>query len=163
MTTGHPSWFAGAILIMTAAIVGSSSGSHGIIGGAAVMAASAAQNSEGKRSVKNGVYTEDQAKRGQIVYRRCLLCHQDAGQGDPNTGIPPVVGEEFLKSWSAHPLKELFDRISQTMPQDNPAGLTQKEYVDVMAYILQMNKFPAGMEELPADTAQLDRIVIEKP
>jgi hypothetical protein len=41
--------------------------------------------------------------------------------------------------------------------------LSQQAYVDVMSYILQLNKFPAGKEELLPDTAQLDRIVIEKP
>jgi cytochrome c len=163
MTTRNPSWLARAILIAMAAIVWISSGSHGIIQGATVMTASAAQNPEGKPSVKNGVYTDEQAKRGQAEYKRCVLCHSDMGQGDPSIGAPPVAGEEFLKNWNNMTLKALFDKISMTMPQDNPGGLSQKAYVDVMSYILQLNKFPAGKEELLPDTAQLDRIVIEKP
>jgi hypothetical protein len=148
---------------MMAVVVASSSGPHGIIRAATVIAASASQNSEGKRSVRNGVYTEEQANRGKVEWRRCLLCHSDMGEGDPSIGAPPVAGEEFLKNWSTLTLKELFDKISKTMPQDNPGGLTPKQYVDVMSYILQLNKFPEGKEELLPDIAQLDRIIIEKP
>ena len=163
MTTRNPSWLARAIVIAVAAIVGISSGSHGVIRDATVMAATAAQTSEAKRSVRSGVYTDEQAMRGKAEYKRCLLCHLDTGAGDPNSGIPPLVGEEFLKTWNTLTLKELFERISTTMPQDNPGGMSTKQYVDVTSYILQMNKFPAGKEELPTDTAQFDRIVIEKP
>jgi len=163
MTTGNPSGLARAILIAMATIVGISSGSHGIIRGATMPATAAAQTPEGKRSVRSGVYTDEQAMRGKAEYKRCLLCHLDTGAGDPSSGIPPVVGEEFLKTWNTLTLKELFDKISTTMPQDNPGGMSTKQYVDVTSYILQMNKFPAGKEELPTDTAQFDRIVIEKP
>jgi len=163
MATRTPSWHAAAIVIATAVIVAVTAGSQGIVRGATATAARAAQTSEGKRSVQNGVYTEDQAKRGGVVYRRCLLCHLDTGEGDANIGAPPVAGEEFLKNWSTRTLKELFDTMSTSMPQDNPGGLTPKQYVDVMSYLLQMSKFPAGKEALPTDTAQLDRIIIENP
>jgi hypothetical protein len=113
--------------------------------------------------VLDGVFTEDQAKRGQARYRRCILCHLDELQGDPAKQASPIAGEAFLEKWNGHTLKELFEKTSTTMPQDSPGSLSPPEYADVLSYMLQVNKFPAGKEELSAQIAQLDRILIEKP
>lgn len=125
--------------------------------------AAQAQPSAGTRSVLDGVYTEDQAKRGKTRYRRCLLCHLDELQGDPAKQVAPIAGEAFLEKWSSHTVKELFEKFSTTMPQDSPGSLSPQEYADVLSYIFQVNKFPAGKEELSAQHDQLDRILIEKP
>ena len=125
--------------------------------------AAQAQASAGTRSVLDGVYTEDQAKRGQARYRRCILCHLDDLQGDPAKQASPIAGEAFLEKWIGHTLKELFEKTSTTMPQDSPGSLSPPEYADVLSYMLQVNKFPSGKEELSAQSAQLDRILIEKP
>ena len=121
------------------------------------------QPSAGARSVLDGVYTEDQAKRGKTLYRRCILCHLDELQGDAATGAAPLAGEDFLQKWSKHSVKELFETASTTMPQDSPGSLNPQQYADLLSYIFQVNKFPAGKEELTAPNDQLDRIVIERP
>jgi hypothetical protein len=54
----------------------------------------------------------------------------------------------------------LFDLTAKTMPADSPASLRASSYLDVLAYIFQMNQFPSGSDEL--DPERLDRIVIEK-
>ena len=46
------------------------------------------------------------------------------------------------------------------MPQDNAASLTRQQYVDIVAYILQANKFPAGTGELVHDLPTLKAITI---
>src|SRR5438132_14033091 len=125
--------------------------------------AAQAQPSAGARSVLDGVYTEDQAKRGQARYRRCILCHLDELQGDPAKQAPPIAGEAFLEKWIGHTVKDMFEKTSTTMPQDSPGSLSPQEYADVLSYMFQVNKFPAGKEELSAQTEQLDRILIEKP
>jgi cytochrome c553 len=125
--------------------------------------AAEAQPAAGTRSVLDGVYTEEQAKRGQARYRRCLLCHLDELQGDAARQIAPIAGEAFLEKWSSHTVKELFEKTSTTMPQDSPGSLSPQEYADVLAYVFQVNKLPAGKEELGAQNDQLDRILIEKP
>ena len=125
--------------------------------------AAQAQPSSGTRSVLDGVYTEEQAKRGQVQYRRCLLCHLDDLQGDPVIQAAPLAGEVFLEKWSSHTVKELFETISTTMPQDSPGSMKPQGYADVLSYIFQVNKFPAGKEELSAQTDQLDKILIERP
>jgi hypothetical protein len=125
--------------------------------------AAQAPPSAGTRSVLDGVYTEDQAKRGQARYRRCILCHLDELQGDPAKPVAPIAGEAFLEKWIGHTVKELLEKTSTTMPQDSPGSMTPQEYADVLSYMLQVNKFPSGKEELSAQSEQLDRILIEKP
>ena len=111
----------------------------------------------------DGVYTEDQAKRGQTRYRRCILCHLDDLQGDSVKQVTPIAGDAFLEKWSSHTVKELFEKISTTMPQDSPGSMSPQDYADVLSYIFQVNKFPAGKEDLSAQNDQLDQILIGRP
>lgn len=118
------------------------------------------QGAAGRRSVWDGVYTDEQATRGQMQYAySCGRCHLQELQGDSSRDVPPLNDERFLKYWSGRTLKELFDLTSKTMPADGPASLRAKSYLDLLAYLLQMNKFPAGSLEL--DPERLDRIVFE--
>jgi hypothetical protein len=48
------------------------------------------------------------------------------------------------------------------MPLDNPGELSPQEYVDLVSFILQLNKYPGGKEELGTPSEQLERIVIER-
>jgi mono/diheme cytochrome c family protein len=107
-----------------------------------------------KTSVKAGVYTAAQAERGQSVYRsKCASCHA------PNR----FTDDFFYQSFAGKPLWEMFDVISDSMPEDNPGSLKKEEYADVIAYLLQLNKFPAGEAELPTDKDALSAILMEKP
>src|SRR5258708_9572329 len=51
------------------------------------------------RSVWDGVYTEEQAKRGQAAYtQECSMCHgAELAGGDE---VPPLSGNEFLSNWN---------------------------------------------------------------
>ena len=49
------------------------------------------------------------------------------------------------------------------MPQGNPGSLSTDEYVDILAYFLSMNEYPAGANELPADPSALRSIRVEDP
>jgi mono/diheme cytochrome c family protein len=107
-----------------------------------------------KTSVKAGVYTAAQAERGLGVYRsKCASCHA------PNR----FTDDFFYQSFAGKPLWEMFDVISDSMPEDNPGSLKKEEYADVIAYLLQLNKFPAGAVELPIDKDALSAILFEKP
>ncbi|HXJ18213.1 MAG TPA: cytochrome c, partial [Candidatus Polarisedimenticolia bacterium] len=57
---------------------------------------------------------------------------------------------------------DLFDTTRNTMPMNQPDSLTAKQYVDLVAYLLQANGFPAGKDELTGDSQALKGIVIEK-
>jgi len=98
-------------------------------------------------SVLDGVYTPEQAARGEAVYTsRCIGCHE--GQ---NGDGPQLVGKVFLDRWREDTLEPLFTFIKTSMPGDLPGGLDERAYVDVTAYILQANSFPAGKQELRPD------------
>ena len=47
------------------------------------------------------------------------------------------------------------------MPEDNPGSLNAQQYADVMAFFLQLNKFPTGSDELKGDADVLAQIGVE--
>ena len=112
------------------------------------------------RSVWDGVYTKEQANRGQGAYREeCLKCHgENLGGGE---GGPALASEEFLRKWNGKTVGDLSGVISKPMPADDPGNLSRREYSDIVAYILSMNEFPAGPKELDRDVAALNEIRIE--
>lgn len=112
------------------------------------------------RSVWDGVYTEDQAKRGQGLYEeQCASCHGDALTGGEMA--PPLAGGEFLSSWNGLTVGDLFERMRKTMPLDKPGQLSRAVNADITAYLLSFNKFPAGKTELPQNTEMLKQIRFE--
>jgi mono/diheme cytochrome c family protein len=112
------------------------------------------------RSVQDGVYAPAQSKRGAAVYANsCAICHTDTLGG--KDVIPPLVGPPFLGHWVGSTAADLVQTIQTTMPQDNPGSLSAKEYTDLVAYIFERNKFPAGSKEMDADRAALATIRIE--
>ena len=114
----------------------------------------------GARSVWDGVYTGEQAKRGEQIYHlRCASCHGDKLMGGESA--PPLSGGQFLSNWSGLTLDVLFERIRLTMPSDNPARLGRIPKADVLAYLLSMNRFPSGKAELQYKTEWLKEILIE--
>lgn len=109
----------------------------------------------------DGVYSDAQAGRGKKGYiTHCAACHNEGLQGGDLA--PALKGEEFLLQWNDKSMFELVDRIQKTMPQDNPGGLTAQENADIVAYMLQVGRFPSGAGELPADAAALKAIAITK-
>ncbi len=118
-------------------------------------------------SVWDGVYTEAQAARGRQVYSgACALCHGRRLNGAPDdpdmVSTPPLARARFLRVWAGRSLAALLAYTRLTMPEDNPASLSDEEYVDVVAYLLSMSRTPAGESELPADSRDLANIIIRQ-
>src|SRR5258708_13609568 len=68
------------------------------------------------RSVWDGVYTEEQAKRGEPIYHKeCAACHGDLLTGGESA--PPLTGGAFLANWNGLTVGDLFDRILKTITQ----------------------------------------------
>jgi S-disulfanyl-L-cysteine oxidoreductase SoxD len=135
-----------------------------ITGLAAVMVSSLcmlrAQAPADSRSVWDGVYTEEQAKRGETVYRKeCASCHGDMLTGGESA--PALTGGAFQANWNGLTLGDLFDRIRKTMPQSAPGRLTRQQGADVLAFMLSVNKFPAGKTELYRQSEMLKEIRFE--
>jgi mono/diheme cytochrome c family protein len=115
-------------------------------------------------SVWDGVFTEEQVKRGAAAYQRdCSNCHGAALEGGDMT--PPLVGGGFTSNWNDLTLGDLFDRIRLTMPLDSPGKLSRQQNVDVIAFILKTNAWPTGTTELAPDMGALKQIRIstQKP
>jgi mono/diheme cytochrome c family protein len=112
------------------------------------------------RSVWDGVYTEDQAKRGEAIYRKeCAACHGAMLTGGESA--PPLTGGPFLANWNGLTMGDLFDRIRKTMPQTNPGRLTRQQDADILAFMLSVNKFPSGKTELYRQSEMLKEIRFE--
>ena len=108
-------------------------------------------------SIWDGVYSEDQAARGNTGFAaRCANCH---GASLGGTGeAPALAGPQFLSDFDGLSLGDLFDRIRTTMPQDNPASLTRDAYADILAFLLKANGMPAGAKELDRRSEYLKAI-----
>jgi mono/diheme cytochrome c family protein len=102
------------------------------------------------RSVWDGVFTVEQAKRGEAVYgQHCGACH--GGNLLGAEAAPALTGFEFSGNWSGLTLGDLYERIRTSMPTDDPGKVTAQQKVDIIAYMLRVGAFPAGTTELPRD------------
>ena len=111
-------------------------------------------------SVWDGVFSAEQAKRGEAVYtQECSMCH--GGQMEGLDASPPLSGPMFTSNWNDLSVGDLFERIRISMPQDNPGKLSREQDADVVSYILAANKFPEGEKELPTELPALKQIKIE--
>jgi hypothetical protein len=81
----------------------------------------------------------------------CLSCH------------PAVThtGPQFVEAWNGKRLGDLFSFVVERMPKNDPGSLSQREYADVIAYILRLNGMPAGPRDLPSDSLALNAIRLE--
>jgi mono/diheme cytochrome c family protein len=114
-----------------------------------------------QRTVKGGVYTDAQATRGKAIFdMRCALCHGEMLEGAAG---PPLAGDVFLSPRDGQPLSDVFDKINATMPADAPGTLASQQVADLVAFILQANKFAAGRTELTPAAALLKQIAIAAP
>ena len=112
-------------------------------------------NAQEIRSVKVGAYTAEQADRGGALFKRkCASCHA------PNRFTDDQM---FLTPYAGKPMWEMFEVISDSMPEDDPGGMKPEEYADVIAHILRLNGFPTGQTELPTSKDALSLILFEKP
>lgn len=127
--------------------------------GLAVLAA-AAISEDAARNASDGVFTVEQAKRGQTSFAaNCAICHGDDLSGSESG--PSLSGEDFTLTWKGHKAGEIVDRIQKTMPSNAPGTLSRAQATDLTAYILSFNKYPAGATELPSDAGSLQQIVID--
>jgi S-disulfanyl-L-cysteine oxidoreductase SoxD len=113
------------------------------------------------KTTLDGVYTDDEAARGKAQYNTaCSACHMEDLSGSGQA--LPLAGDAFMDIWEGQTMNDFLELVQGTMPQDKPGSLTADQALDVMSYILQQNKFPAGKEELKNDPDALKSILITK-
>jgi mono/diheme cytochrome c family protein len=127
---------------------------------AAILGLGLAGAQSSSRSVWDGVYTDEQSKRGEALYgTACAKCHGDMLTG--GEAAPPLVGGEFLANWNGLTVGDLFERIRISMPADRPGVLSGAQTADMLAHILRVNQFPSGKTELERQVEILKQIRFE--
>ncbi len=118
---------------------------------------SGAQRMRRERTTWDSVFTANQAARGESTYARtCARCHTASLGGADES--PPLAGGAFMGSWNGQTLHALHDRVRTTMPTDTPGAYSRQDVTDVIAYVLQYNRFPAGAVSLPDGDEELKGI-----
>jgi cytochrome c len=116
---------------------------------------------QGGHSVWDGVYTTAQAERGGAFYaKECASCHGEGLMGQDQA--PGLIGPEFLATWNGQTVGDLFEQTRKSMPLEAPNSFARQEYLDVVAFMLRANGFPAGKTELPRATADLTQLSISQ-
>lgn len=102
------------------------------------------------KTVWDGVYTMDQAARGEASYQKeCATCHGAALEGE--AFAPALIAEGFTARWEDSTVADVLMVVKTSMPADRPGMLGADAYADIVAYLLKMNKYPAGQKELSKD------------
>ncbi len=101
------------------------------------------------RTTNDAVYSKDQAKVGEQLYKdNCLMCHD-------KKYFRPV-----FKAWDGQSLGIMFTVMNASMPESNPGSLPLQNYVDILAYILSLNRYQAGDTALSNEDGALNEITI---
>jgi cytochrome c5 len=123
-----------------------------------LVTATSGQTGRKETTVRDAVYSADQAKRGRAVYvDKCASCHDGGTMG------PELWGDTFLAQRANKNVRGFYDRIQNTMPEDDPGSLTSGELLDIIAFVIQQNGFPAGEKPIEnADALNLMKFVEKK-
>lgn len=105
----------------------------------------------GQASILGGVFSKPQAGLGEQKFKEvCSACHN----------IDEMSGSRFRASWQDQTLGDLFDFMSNAMPQGDPGSLSAAEYTNIIAFFLSQSGYPAGERELPADKGELSKVKV---
>jgi S-disulfanyl-L-cysteine oxidoreductase SoxD len=129
--------------------------------GAALLAVIATCGVSHAPAQETGLYSAAQAERGGQLYQQsCAACHGSQLQGSPSV---PLTGDSFRARWEdgKHTLDDLYYIIRSLMPNDAPGSLTRAQYADIVAYILQVNRYPSGETELVPKAAEMKAVVLQ--
>src|SRR5262247_3798153 len=102
------------------------------------------------KTVWSGIYTTEQAVRGEEAYKaRCGRCHSASLEGTQGNGL---VGKDFMDRWREDSMGSLFEFVSEGMPParrgEGRPLISVPTYLDIIAFILSKNDFPAGADPL---------------
>ncbi len=108
------------------------------------------------------VFSAEQVERGKASYiQRCGMCHGE-NLDDGDFGGAPLRGSWFRDHWGAGSVASLFSYVQTTMPPDNPGGLNDTTYTDILTYILQRNGYAAGRDEMKSDEKAMEAMSLQK-
>ena len=115
------------------------------------------------KSTSTGVFTEEQAKRGEAAYQRvCASCH-GTDLHSTEAEAPDLTEGSFKFGWQGKTIAERFEIIRKTMPPRKEGSFDDQTYLDIVTYILRFNNVPSGNQALQPDISMLKQIVISVP
>jgi S-disulfanyl-L-cysteine oxidoreductase SoxD len=119
--------------------------------GTLLTAGGATSQPQDPKSILDRIYSVAQAERGEMRFKvSCSSCHTPG----------EFAGGAFAERWSGQTMGEVFDFVSNAMPENDPGGLNPEEYASVLAFILRMNGYPVGSDDMPADKDALGKFAI---
>ncbi|MEJ1963092.1 MAG: PQQ-binding-like beta-propeller repeat protein [Gammaproteobacteria bacterium] len=110
-------------------------------------------------AVPDGSFNVSQAAQGREIYKaqQCALCHGENMLG--SEGAPALADPGFQLAWQGRSVGALFECLKSTMPAGRAGTLSDREYVQLVATILQANGYsPDASAELPTDPAKLGHL-----
>lgn len=122
--------------------------------GAVVCSDAAMRAAAVQKTTNDGIYSKAQADAAKPQFDKlCAECHAFTVATKKQEKDLPLGDEPFLKKWEGRSLDELLTLIVTTMPNDGSAVVNDEETLNLLAYILQRNGYPAGAAPLTKDTA----------
>src|SRR6201996_5658502 len=107
-------------------------------------------------------FTADQVTRGSDIYSdRCVQCHGDT-LDNGEFGGAPLNGKYFKQHWGGGSVAALVGFMRAKMPPDRPGSLTDENYADLAAFLLDANEYPKGDKELPPDAASQQKLSLKR-
>lgn len=107
-------------------------------------------------------FTADQVSRGEEIYsRRCTDCHGDT-LDNGEFGGAPLNGSFFKQHWGGGTVAGLIAFTKAKMPPDSPGSLTDQNYADLAAFLLDANGYPKGDKELPPEIASQQVMTLKR-
>jgi cytochrome c len=115
-----------------------------------------------------GAFTAEQVDKGREVFRlQCARCHGPDGQGIINIyrgmTAPPLIGPtsfpldprpyQKMRHFQFRTVRDVYEFASAVMPADQPASLSEEEYWDAIAYLLNANGTAVNGQMLNEDAA----------
>jgi len=133
-----------------------------VLGIAMLGTAYSAVQAQAPANVNDGIYTAAQAERGKAVFAMtCAGCHGEKAEG--GAAGPTLSGPDFTNGYKDGSAGALLNKISSDMPSNAPGSLEAQQYADVFAFVLSVNKYPAGQTEAPKDPAALKDVKMAAP
>lgn len=97
------------------------------------------------------LYTAAQATAGRTQFlANCAMCHGPLLEGMAG---PALKGPHFAPPSADFHVHDIFSVVANEMPATQPGSLPRDTYVEIMAFLLQENGYPAGSQALTYDEA----------
>jgi mono/diheme cytochrome c family protein len=107
-------------------------------------------------------FTANQVASGAEIYaRRCADCHGSTLDNGESGGAP-LNGSFFRQHWGGGTVASLVAFARAKMPPDRPGSLSDRNYADIVAFLLDANGYPKGDKELPPDTASQQAMSLKR-